>query len=134
MNILKSAKRYFKMRSSWVGEGLDPVVPERANSRAAICENCPRHERRPFYEVLTAIACAEIQSQLSVKRQMNLKVENEDKLHICGVCSCYLPLKVWVPIQHIEVSTEPGTEFAPGCWIPKEIANTSINRPSINRP
>lgn len=116
MNFIKTAFRYYRLRSSWLGDGGQPVASSLAHARAAVCNQCPKHDTgRPFWETLTAMVSNELRGQLKIKDDLNLKLPDPQP-HICGACDCYLPLKVWAPIDRI-LETTDSAELDPKCWI-----------------
>ena len=65
-----------------------------------------------------------IRKQLSMRQDMALKTESDEKLGVCNACGCPLKLKVHVPASHIKKHTSEAVkrELDPRCWIPAEIA------------
>lgn len=113
------------MRASWLGDGGQPVPLAQANARAAICFTCPRHgTNRVKWEALSST----VADQLRLKLGLDLHVDRESELHVCGVCDCYLPLKVWTPLEHILTSSD--TRGLPReCWIITEFAAADREKP-----
>lgn len=113
----------------WLGEGGIPVSKDMAEHRASICisgfdggKPCPRNRSPKWWEFAKEPIAEAILGTLEAKNAMDLHVSVEDDLHMCDVCGCCLPLKVWVPIHHvIKHSTEAQlAEFPAHCWIKKE--------------
>lgn len=116
MNALKAATRFYKLRSSWLGDGGEPVSIELAEKRTQICSTCPfNNPSRPIWEALTST----ISKQLRLKMDMNLHVRGESNVHICDKCGCYLPLKVLVPIKHV-IDTTDMHDLPCWCWCSSE--------------
>jgi hypothetical protein len=111
----------------WLGEGGIPVTQELAQSRANICLNCPQNQEGHFVQKLTTIIAKAIHDQRREKLRMALRVDGEEELHTCAVCSCHLPLKVWVPFQTIAERTTDVQwkefEAVTDCWVNKEKSN-----------
>lgn len=112
-----------RILTDWLGAGGMPVPIEQANKRANTCVTCPLNNMESdwFFGIPKAVAVA-IHEQRKVKLQMDLKVDQEDKLGTCDACGCELSLKAWVPIRHILAQT-PKNEFDklhPKCWIRSE--------------
>ena len=120
MNPFKAAHRYWRFRASWLGDGGQPVEQVQAQQRAEVCAVCEQNQPHGLWETLTAPAVAEITGQLAIKDELNLKVDGEDRLHICERCWCYLPLKVYGPLKHILVSTN-SADMPDNCWIKQEV-------------
>lgn len=116
---LASTLRGAKALSEWLGQGGVPVEPKLAGSRAIICAGCPHNVDNP--NLLGAVALASIQEYEFARNHLRLSVPEDDLLHTCGICSCPLKLKIWVPMEHIKPSTEEFS-FPPYCWIPRELA------------
>lgn len=114
---VKDAIRFFKLRHSWLGEGGVPVGLEAAQQRADTCLVCPKHEPRKWQEYVTGPVANVVRGQLEIKTGMKLAVANEDKLHTCGICECYLPLKVWVPLELARQHTPDWQNFPSNCWL-----------------
>jgi hypothetical protein len=116
VNALKAATRFYKLRSSWLGDGGEPVSIELAEKRTQVCSTCPfNNPSRPIWEALTST----ISKQLRLKMDMNLHARGESNVHICDKCDCYLPLKTWAPIQFVNTTTNM-EDLPPWCWVTSE--------------
>jgi hypothetical protein len=115
-----AAKRFFAMRSSWLGAGGQPVADDLAQHRADVCIKCPMNQWTLLGTVLNRPVATLVKQQIALKHAQKLKVENQDKLYACQACQCVLDLKVWVPIEFIKETT-PTTELHPDCWILDEL-------------
>lgn len=106
----------------WVGAGMAPVTDVQANQRSQVCELCPMNQRPDWTAIFKEATGASILAVASLKNKACLRVENEEKIGECRACLCYLPLKVWVPLEHILAHTTPETlrELDPRCWVLKE--------------
>lgn len=121
MKTLKAAIRYYNLRASWLGDGGQPVPVAQAQQRADTCIACPlNNSDRKVWELFTATASKELHHQINLKAQMELHVKDEDKLHVCDACDCYLGLKVWSPLVHI-LATTPTDNLHADCWVRKEM-------------
>src|SRR4029079_154902 len=119
MNPFRAAARFHRLRSSWLGEGGQPVARPLAQARAAICATCPLNQPHTLWELLAAPAIATVTRQLQMKDELGLKLEGEEQLHVCEACGCVLSLKVWVPLRHIMETTDYD-KLHPKCWILSE--------------
>lgn len=122
MNFIQKAIDFWHLRNAWLGDKGEPVSRELAENRANTCLECPKHDKHPFWELLSGLVVMETRRQLEVKRSLNLQVENEENLHVCNVCWCVLKLKVWCPLKHVLNTTDAKTKdsFPPNCWIVQE--------------
>lgn len=114
-----------RILNDWLGNGGVPVDPDKAQGRANICLECPKNTDGGFVaSLITKPIAMAIHDQRKLKNDLEMKVHGEDDLHTCAVCTCHLPLKVWVPIQFIQKHTSSDLlrEFPDYCWIRKEIA------------
>ncbi len=116
----------------WLGEGGEPVPRTQASDRAWICDTCPNNQFPNWWEKVKEAVAAVIRRQLEIKHEAGLRVEAEDRLHLCKQCGCCLKLKVHVPINHIMAHTNKETFylFPDWCWIVKE---TKTARPETTK-
>lgn len=99
--------------ADWVGDGAAPVSRDLAQLRAETCASCSLNQdtgRR-----LENIVARAIQDQLGIKRKLMRTIDGEDRLKTCSHCSCYLPLKVWVPLENLDTEGFPSN-----CWVARE--------------
>lgn len=109
---------------SWFGAGMQPVAREQAEHRAAICVQCPQNVDKTASEILGEGMLKTIQAMQSLK----LETSQGDKLKACGICSCWNPLKVHVPLKHITDNEDPEIlkSMPASCWVPQEMAATQF--------
>lgn len=107
------------LMAQWFGAGMKPVANELAENRASICVDCPKNRKGDLWQRLDAIAARELRNLIEKKNQMALKTSYDDKLQTCIACDCWLPLKVWTPLQHILNNTAPEvtSQLDHRCWI-----------------
>lgn len=109
------------------GFGDSPPSQEVAQSRANACLHgeegnpCRFNHRGGFS--LTALASSIIHAQRQKKLELNLRVEGEENLGVCRVCSCYMPLKVWLSTKILFDHTDDSAiqRFPDWCQIKKEL-------------
>lgn len=120
--MFETIKTGVKTLADWVGDGANPVSPSIAQARTDTCLVCPRNKAGNWMARLAAGIATAIKEQVAVKADMGLKVENEEKLLTCAACNCFLPLKVWVPIETIkgDMSESQMGRLHKDCWILKE--------------
>lgn len=116
----------------WLGDGGSPVHPMVAEFRSQRCvtgadgSGCPLNRGQGWLETAKGAVADWIRKELELKSGMELHTTTESKLHVCKACSCYLPLKVWVPMSHIsDHTTKEQLEKMPSfCWIKSELTFT----------
>jgi hypothetical protein len=106
----------------WLGSGGQPVEASRANSRAAVCADCPQNSGGDWKAVFTKPAAEKIRQQIEMKHEMKLVTPSDAKLTVCAACDCPLQLKVFTPLHHILKHTSPAVraKLDPRCWITAE--------------
>jgi hypothetical protein len=125
MNIFKlilshvqRAKTFRQTLKGWFGEGAHPVPASVAQKRANQCCACNFNVRRSTgSEILPALVVRRVEA----KNKLKLSVEGEWQLRTCHLCSCYLPLKVQIPILHLRQHMRQEVvdaihEGKPDCW------------------
>lgn len=113
---LRNDVRGTAILADWLGSGGDPVDHVTANGRAAICSGCPNN--KPLTKRIENNVAEAIRKQEEIRHAVELRTSHDGNLHNCSICSCYLKLKVWVPIKHIPKDDK----FPAFCWIRKEHA------------
>jgi hypothetical protein len=113
----------------WFGSGATPVANDVAQRRADICNTVASGASCPFNS--TGFAPVEriaeiIKAQVEKKNELKLEVKGEENLHMCSLCFCHLPTKIWTPIEHIISGTpapmiEKFRREQPKCWIISEL-------------
>jgi hypothetical protein len=127
--VARAASAYEKLNAgrkilqAWLGEGAKPVEQSVAENRSGICADCPHNTQSLKFGLTNEIAKV-IREQVEAKNNLKLVVTNESKLHTCDICWCYLPLKVFVPMNKILADTDEKTlqQFQhewPECWVNK---------------
>lgn len=117
--------------ADWLGAGGSPVDPMVANFRAQRCLTgnngapCDLNVQPNWWDRVKSEIARWIRAELELKNRMALKVDGEDKLHMCKNCGCALPLKVWVPTRHIRDHTdaEKLKTYPEWCWIKRELSD-----------
>lgn len=107
----------------WLGDGGESVDLPVADARAKVCVGCPLNQPKDFLAFFTDPVAQKIRQQISIKNEMELKTQYDDKLNVCTGCGCSLDLKVWTPIQHIarHTSDEVKAKLDARCWVLKEL-------------
>lgn len=103
----------------WVGDGQKVVPKEQAQQRADICIKCAYNEKGGVFAKAVAWA---IKEQTDLKNDLQLNVAGEKSLHSCSLCTCWLRLKIWLPIEKIrkEQTPEEAAKWPAHCWIKNE--------------
>ncbi len=119
----------------WLGDTGNPVHPMVAELRAQRCvegnngDPCPLNKAPKWWNVVANAktkAGQWIRKELELKIHMNLRVAQEDRLHMCSACGCCLPLKVWAPRALVrEHTTKQILDKTPSfCWLRRECSDT----------
>lgn len=117
----------------WNDDGFVPVDAATAQARSDVCTGrisgnpCPFNERKTID--FTSPAAAAIKSYIEKKHKMNLAVDGETELHVCMICLCHLPLKVWTPLDTLlgrmdAAMLDKFKTQMPSCWILNEKPQT----------
>ena len=113
---VKALNQARKVLRDWLGDGGQPVPLAEAQARADICAGCPHNcSDQWLWSKSTAFMIAR---QLQLRSMMSIKIEHEEKLHICDVCGCQIRLKIHAPFKHIYRHT-PDSQFEKYpdfCW------------------
>lgn len=122
-----------KTSNDWMDAG-DIVPKTQAESRAAVCVECPMNskegEGKGLLERLTGLftdqAAKAIKRQIERKNEMNLSTPLDGRLFVCTGCLCPLPTKIWSPIKYIKTYTAPDVfadlrDNGKNCWVVKEM-------------
>jgi len=113
-----------KAIQAWQADGAVAVNKELAESRAAVCVECPLNGQGDFSKWFTKPAAAAIARQVEWLTGQNLRTSQDDKLNICEACLCAMKLKVHLPIKYIKMGLTPAVieELRKGkdCWKVKE--------------
>lgn len=116
MTPIRKAIQLYRTFREWIGDGR--TVPQsEANERSSTCLDCPKHVIKPVQEIMTSKVAGIVQRQLEMKAAMKLSVDREPELHTCGICECWLPLKVWLPIERAREVTPDWQSFPGNCWL-----------------
>lgn len=115
----------------WLGDGGAPVTQAQADQRAETClrgndgKECPHLTHPRWWEKTKGGIAFAIKEQLEAKSDMKLVTELDQVPRLCNVCGCCMPLKAWVPIEHIAAHTPEDLvkKFPPYCRIRQEIEN-----------
>jgi len=122
MTNLKRAAQGAAVVLEWLGSGATPVAQELAEKRATICVACPKNQEGSWFtEGPAALIKKSVETWKSVtgKTDFEFKTAQGDALKSCDVCKCLMPLKVFVPLNHIleKTNAEVMAEFPANCWI-----------------
>lgn len=117
-SLLQQAKQLFATRRAWLGEGGMPS--DRAQLRANQCIQCPHNVERPWEEMFKGAVATQIRRQLELKSKLELKVEGEERLHICALCGCKLDLKIYTPLHIARENTPDWAQYPSYCWLKNE--------------
>ena len=124
MNKLKQIKSFAGLYVQWLGDGGKPVHPDQSQKRANICLKCPQNNTKlSIGEVFKGKVADTVRRQIELKNELRLRVDGEKSLGICDICQCVLRLKVHVPFQFVDESTDDDTVmlFPQECWYVQEL-------------
>lgn len=124
---LRQDTEALQILTDWVGDGGNPVPQIIADARAKTCIACPQNQ--PKQRGLESTVAKEILRQERIRTSLRLRSNGEAMLNTCQVCSCHLPLKVWVPLEHIVKHST--MEMPDNCWVRTEAE--TIPRRSVSR-
>lgn len=119
MNLLKKSIDLYNLKTAWLGAGGEPVNLDVAKRRAEVCFKCPNNQEKPIYSLFAGAVAMMVLRQLKLKREMGMRVPNEECLHICDACGCVLRLKIHAPLKFILENTDTKT-LPDFCWIKAE--------------
>lgn len=90
------------------------VSTQVAESRARICAGCPLST--------IMVGCTKCKAAVravagSPKIEFDYGEKHGKKVQACGACGCFLDVKVWMPLEFIEVS-EAG--YWENCWVRRD--------------
>lgn len=126
MNELSAIKNGANTLLDWGEKGFVPVEHSVAQARSDVCSKSHKNKRCPYNEKktidFTSPAAAAIKSHIESKNAMKLSVDGEENLKVCMICRCWLPLKVWTPMETLLACTpvEVLNDFKvkwPKCWM-----------------
>lgn len=132
MNILEEIRNDINgaaILKDWWGEGLHPVAQRTADHRSLSCiqggENgtpCPLNRVPNWWDKAKGAIADAIRKQMALKSKMNMRLTFEEHCFMCKGCGCALPLKLWVPFEHIKAHTSAKQfeDFPSHCWMQKE--------------
>lgn len=114
----------------WLGDSGLPVTPMVAEFRSHRCvsgnggQPCPRNVEPNWWDKVKSEIALWIRKEIEVKEGMKLRVEHEDKVHMCSACGCCLKLKIWTPAVHLKAHiTQKQIDKTPSyCWLRKELS------------
>lgn len=127
MSGFKRAAQGTAVVLDWLGSGANTVSQELAEKRAATCVQCQNNVPGSWYTEAPAEIikkAVEAWKTMTGKVSFEFKTEQGDKLKSCDTCKCLLPLKVFVPMEHIIQKTRPDVmeELPSLCWIARRDA------------
>lgn len=133
MNVLQEIKNDLdgaQLLGDWLGDEGHPVSQMVAEARSKRCTRggkdgapCPKNVAPKWWETTKGAVAEWIRGELALKHAMELKVSEEDNLHMCSACGCAMRLKVWVPTEHLKRHTSQKViNMTPDfCWMRSEL-------------
>lgn len=110
----------------WEQSKLPPEPQEVAESRAAVCVQCPANENKKLTDWFTVPVANQISKKFERLHNLKLVTSQHAKLFTCRACLCPLALKVFTPKELIIKKTSESqkqelTKENPKCWILQEL-------------
>jgi len=126
MNVLREIKNDMDglaLLGDWLGHEGHPVSQMVAEARSKRCVGCPKNMSPNWWETSKNIIAEWIRGELEIKHTMELKVAEEENLHMCSACGCATRLKIWVPTDHLKRHTSQKViNMTPDfCWMRSEL-------------
>lgn len=119
-NLIDKIKSYgtgLSVLMEWLGDDAICVDQHTAQVRTNTCLVCPLHSEGSL--VTEAVAKA-IKNQVDIRNKLGLKTAGIKSLKFCGACNCYMPLKIFIPIERIAPDDELKEKLDPKCWMLSE--------------
>ena len=111
--------RFIKAMMKFVASGGKLVSQETADRRAAICAGCPYNVDTPD----GCFSCHGIQGFVNLIKG-DKSTASEQQLKTCGICSCFLSVLVWMPVE--TVNSQDVLNASPDhCWKKTETLGAS---------
>lgn len=104
---LGDVKQFLHTASNFIDQGGQFVTQQEADRRALICTRCPLNQH-----VSGCFGCAGI-ADAAMNFIAQRKTANHDDLQSCGICGCFLRVKVWMPVESMVDNPE---EYPAWCW------------------
>lgn len=103
---------------SWLGDGLRPTDQATTTKRAETCSVCPLNVHLEGLAKAVGTVGEFLHMVMSAKSDLKLSTPFDDKLFQCSACLCHIPVKIWVPAEHIRKGMTPEVKAAldPRCW------------------
>lgn len=128
---LKNTANGAAILADWLGDGGHPITQEQADRRSLSClagddgKECPHLTHPRWWDSAKGAVAFAIKEQLEAKAGLKLTTKLDEHPRLCNVCGCCMPLKAWVPIEHIAAHTPEDLvkKFPPYCRIRQEIEN-----------
>lgn len=115
---LDDVLRFVRTINEWLWkEKFKLVSSELAHRRAVTCSQCPAN-----IEVHGCLGCKGVTRRVAeMLLEDRIGIGDDYGLKSCGVCGCYLPLKIHVPLA-IALSSQPAMEdeWPANCWMVTE--------------
>lgn len=106
-----------KALNTWFANDPTVVDVELASKRSTVCASCPLNQKGAL--LVESVAKA-IKRRMEVKLCRELHVDGIEAIHTCSGCSCYLPVKIWFPLQQIYPRESEKKNYDSRCWILNE--------------
>lgn len=107
---------------NWLASKEEAVPITQASKRASICAGCKFNEKGDWESWFTRPVAAAVRREIQKRTDWKLETPDDDKITVCSLCLCPLPLKVHTPLSLILKHLPPNTKASlpPHCWIVQE--------------
>lgn len=98
-------------------EGFKAVSPQEAQSRALVCAECPWHmpTNNPIRK--SGKHLGGIVLRRHVPAGLREQAPKTLDIHTCGLCGCWLGVKVWLGRDDLETPQRIHDAKPPHCWL-----------------
>ena|ERR1039458_5622252 len=116
MNLSEKVQHYkdgLATLISWLGSGGICAPQEKAQARTNTCLKCEFNQPG---SVLTESVAKAIKTQMQLKNTLGKRTNGIRGLKTCQKCTCYLPLKIFIPLDKLGLDDEDKRKFPNWCW------------------
>lgn len=124
VTIWKGLQNFTDFLWNWLNSGGSLVDQSLANSRAETCVPC--HNNVNVDQAVKIGCCGRganaAMNELKKRIIQTRSTPSDNNLKSCALCGCYLPVKVWIPIDAMGITKEDANAYPAFCFIKKELS------------